>query len=364
MNKVLIGFVTLILLVIIIFGVIYTGGIQIGGTTFLGLDKIFNFPQFRQTNQEFNNRGFQGQNRSDVKMNPANQNPMNSQPAISQAPIVLKNIESLNKAMGQLNDAIKLIQLEPYSDDEKQSNSQNITNVPEAASDNKSVSQTTTPQNGTVINIFPNNTSTEKNSILPSLKNTGLHYDPVKMEQLNSKLYKVAYGMELIRQLNDEFTMQTEIAGANLQNPSIYYQNFYNITIINKMKLNQALAYINEAEDLVNINPYISSSGLIFDRERMRQVHSGIFKLAEGVAQLTLLNSDLLKQSVSISSLYQNYISTTTSNDINMGSAGNMLFSGNGTIDMRILVNLIIIAFVILLFIGLLGFIVKLFKKI
>lgn len=362
MNKLFIGFIALLLLVIITLGVMYTGGIQIGGNTFSGLEKLFSFQQNRQNNnQNADRKSMQGQNqnRSDSRTNP-NSN-MNAQLAISQAPIVLKNIESLSKAMNQLNDAIKLIQLEPYADEDKSLSSQNIQkSSTESTSENKSVSQTTSPQSGTVINIFPGSTSTDRNSIQPSMRNIGIHYDPVKMEQLHSKLYKVAFGMELIRQLNDEFTMQTEIASANLQNPALYYQNFYNITITNKMKLTQTLAYISEAEDLVNINPYISSDGLIFDRERMSQIHSGIFKLAEGVAQLTLLNGDLLKQSVSISNLYQNYL-TNYSND--MGNKRSNDAMSGGSPDMRTLFNIVIAIFVIVLLIGLLGFIIKLFRK-
>lgn len=366
MNKLVVGFVALLLLIVIAIGIMYTGGIQVGGNTFFGLEKLLNFQQNRQNVNPYADRRFmndQNQGRSDSKMNSMNsRNPngtMNTPPAVSQAPFVLKNIESLNKAMSQLNDAIKLIQLEPYADENRSSTSQNTSNsTGSATTESKSVSQGTSPQNGTVINIFPNNTTPDRMSAQSGMRNMGIHYDPVKMERLHSKLYKVAYGMELIRQLNDEFTMQTEVAGANLQNPAFYYQNFYNITITNKMKLNQALAYINEAEGLVNINPYISSDGLIFDRERMSQIHAGIFKLAEGVAQLTLLNGDLLKQSVSISNLYQNYL-TTYSNDMGMNGST----SSSGNLDMRMLVNIIIVIFVIVLFVGLLGFIINLFKR-
>lgn len=363
MNKLFVGFIALILMAIIAVGIMYTGGIQVGGKTFLGLEKLFSFQQDSQNGAgPYSDRRFmQGppQNRADPRMNSAPAMP--ALPAVNQAPLVLRNIENLNKATKVLNEAIKMIQLEPFADSKFYNAPAYRNDSSETTSGNKGVNQTTSPQNGTVINIFPNNLSSGRIISPPSIQNMGIHYDPVKMERLHSKLYKVAYGMELLRQLNDDFAMQTEIAGANLQNPAAYYQNFYNITITNKMKLNQALADLNEAEDLVNINPYISSEGLIYDRERMGQIHSGIFKLAEGVAQLALLNSDLLKQSVSISNLYQNFVTTSASNDMGMGNSKS---SGSPLVlDTRTLVNIIVIIFVIFLIVGLFGFVANLFHK-
>lgn len=143
----------------------------------------------------------------------------NSTSAISQASTITKNKETLTKSISKINESLKDLTLDPYS--------------------------TTT------------------------MANMGTKYDSGKMEQLHSGLYKISVGMALLNQLNSDIASQSESANLNIQNAVAYYSNQYNLTVQNKNKLSKAMVYVNDAAGLVNINPYISSNGVVYDKDRM-----------------------------------------------------------------------------------------------
>jgi hypothetical protein len=228
----------------------------------------------------------------------------------------------------------------------------------------------TVPSN-TTINIYPNSTSNSNNpqqsTSMPNMTmiNMGTVYDANKMEQLHSGLYKLSVGMQLLGQLKNDLSTQTEYANKDIQNSIQYYSNQYALVVQNKNKLNNALTYINEASSLVNINPYVSEKGLVYDKDRMKKIHESIFKMAQGVASLNKLSADMTIQAVNTANAAQNYINNANMNS-NMGtmnnSTGGILDGISTNVNMPTIVNIILILFVTLFILGLFGFIFSLLK--
>jgi hypothetical protein len=369
--KFLKGFLVFLLIVIIV-----------GGLGFIGYSFLFmNHPGHNTVNTTAENSQPANQ-MQDTSKNAAqnhagmNQNSPSSQQTgnsagLSQANIILQNKDSLNKSLTSLNDALKLLTVDPYA---LSSNSNGMGNMqmqgnaqastPPAVQGNTQTNTTTTPAQGgnnTTINIYPQggtNPSTQANTSQQSnmtMQNMGTVYDPAKMEQLHNGLYKISLGMSLLNQLQNQLVSQAENASANTQDLVRYYTNQYSQTAQNKTKLTQALSYINEATTLVNVNPYVSSNGLVYDKDRMNQIHQSVFKLAEGVASLNLLNDDFARQSIVLSNTVQDYINNANTNNMNMSSG---LFGGLfQNISMTNVVNIVLIIFVIGLILGILGFI-------
>ena len=302
---------------------------------------------------------------------------------------ILSNKQSLDNAIAAFKDSLSSLTLDPYSVSEGLNNISNGTSPTGSMNGMQMPSGTTMPSatiptnttapidtsannvNGsTTINILPESNNTadiQANSVLDmSMKDMGSSYDVSKMEQLHTGLYKLSVGMQLLEQLNNKLLAQAEaVRTANTKNPIEYYSNLYTQVFQNKSKLNQALNYINEASNIVNINPYVSNNGLVYDKDRMLSIHQSVFKMAKGVALTTELNDELVNQAIDASVDAQNALNnsnmnamTNNMNQSNMTSQNGIL----GNLSLPSIFNILIIVFVALFVFGLLGVISSLFK--
>ncbi|MCX7922267.1 MAG: hypothetical protein N3B21_09695 [Clostridia bacterium] len=308
----------------------------------------------------------------------------NNQISMVQSNIALQNKEKLGKSVAALNEALRLMTIDPYAPTsntqqdmgnmQSQHGAAQPANTPAAQTNQQTGNTPATAAQGntTTVNIYPanqntNNAQTNTMAQSSTMQNMGTYYDPTKMEQLHTGLYKISVGMALLDQLNTELVNQAEYASENVQNPAQYYTNRYNLTVQNKNKLGQALTYINEAANLVNINPYISANGLVYDKERMNQIHQSVFKLAESVAALNQLNDDFTKQAVVLSNTAQNYINSANMNSQSAAHSNQSALTGifGGLFDnlsMSNIVNIVLVIFIVGLIIGIFGFIFSLLK--
>jgi hypothetical protein len=229
------------------------------------------------------------------------------------------------------------------------------------------------PQNNNTVNVVPPaNGNTNGNSAAGQvlqgnyMPNMGTSYDENKMEKLHSGLYKISLGMALLGQLDNDLVNQAEYVNTDAQYPVQYYSDQYYQTVQNKNKLYQASTYINEAVDLININPYVSSNGLVYDKDRMNQIHQSVFKLAAAVSEISLLNDDFTKQAINLSNTVQNYINNqnaSSMNNMNMSMPTNPLSGLFGNISLPSIVNILLILFAVGLVFGIIGYIYSLFKS-
>ena len=309
-----------------------------------------------------------GSNAAQPAQNGQNQqSPVNNSLAINQSATILKNKERLDTALAGLNVTLEYLTLDPYGTSEMSGmESKNSATVPQDSVSSGSENTTVNiyPQNNNTVNVVPpNNTNNSPQPDSVSMQNMGTMYDAAKMEQLHAGLYNLSVGKAMLAQLDNNFVSQA--SNTNIKDPVQYYTDQYNLTLQNKMKLNSALNYINEAAGLVNINPYVSSQGLVYDQERMGQIHKSVFKLAESVVALNLLNDDLTTQTIQLANLAQNY-AYNASNNMQMNNApmSTGLFGGIfDNISMQSVVNIILILFVTGLIFGIFGFIFSLLKS-
>jgi hypothetical protein len=372
------GFLVFILIAIIVSGVGYigynflfmnhSGHNATDSQTQQPADTSANFNQNQQ-----NMQGMQhGSTNQQTQQNSNNQQQDNNPIASKESNVILQNKEKLDKAIALINESQRLMSVDPYAPSSSNSGNMGEKNmqpqtgnapVQPAQGDKPTV---TNPGNNTTINIFPqgNNSNTQTNTTLQNsvMQNMGTNYDANKMEQLHAGLYKIAVGRVLLDELKNKLVYQAEYATSNIQNPVQYYSNQYNLTVQNKNKLNQALTYINEAANLVNINPYVSATGLVYDKDRMNQIHQSILKLAEGVALLNQLDDDFTKQA----NMFQNYVNNannTNNQQMNHTAMSTGLFKGLfDNISMENVVSILLILFVIGLVFGIFGFIFSLLK--
>lgn len=178
--------------------------------------------------------------------------------------LIIQNKESLNKAVNKINEALRLMTMDPNSPDTGQRDS------------------------------------------MKTMQNMGITYDQNKMTELHNSLSKVATGMVILERIDSELETQASTVFST-QNPLQYYLNQYSMTLYNKNKLQEAINNINAVANLVNINPYVSSSGLVYDKDRMNQVHQSMKVLAEGVVELSQLNDDLTRQTINLANTIQGY---------------------------------------------------------
>jgi hypothetical protein len=269
----------------------------------------------------------------------------NSQYSTPVITTVLQNKEDLERTIVTLKDSLSLITLDPNIDNNTVNGS--TENAPEKQTD-----ETSDAQGNTIVNVYPQNGTMST----PSMKNMGTTYDPSKMDQLHTGFYKVAIGMQLLEQLKSNLTHQLEMASTTVTNPSQYYNNQYLTTVQNQNKLNEALNYINAASSLVSINPYVSKDGLVYDKDKMSQIHESINKLASAVVDLNKINDNFSKQSIQFSNLAQNS-PTMTSMDMNMGGS----FFSN--INMTTVFNVLVIVFILIFIISIFGYMSRLIKS-
>lgn len=311
--------------------------------------------------------------------NTSNQDPMNMQGgsmtdtdqtanviALEAVRVAMANKEDLETAVAALNEAMTYMTLDPYSPSEKADSMGSMNEV-----QTPTIAPVTNPTQGnTTINIYPETNNTQQSTSTPNMAmtNMGTVYDATKMEQLHSGLYKLSVGMQLLGQLKNDLNTQAEYANKDIQNPIQYYSNQYALVFQNKNKLNNALTYINEASSLVNINPYVSENGLVYDKDRMKKIHESIFKMAQGVASLNKLSDDMTIQAVNTANAAQNYANNVNNANMNPGmsttnNATGGIFDGLFTnINIPTIVNIIMILFVTLFILGLFGFIFSLLK--
>jgi flagellar basal body-associated protein FliL len=338
----------------------------VGGLGYIGYSYYFMNP----SSMSFLNgqADISSQNMNQDSMNMQNgsmtdQTPNASTEVLEAVRVAMANKESLDTAVTALNEAMYYLTLDPYSPSEK---------ADDMGSMNEVQAPQTTPaanptQSNTTINIYPNTNNTQQDTSTPNMTmtNMGTVYDANKMEQLHSGLYKLSVGMQLLGQLKNDLSTQTEYANKDIQNSIQYYSNQYALVVQNKNKLNNALTYINEASSLVNINPYVSEKGLVYDKDRMKKIHESIFKMAQGVASLNKLSADMTIQAVNTANAAQNYINNANMNS-NMGtmnnSTGGILDGISTNVNMPTIVNIILILFVTLFILGLFGFIFSLLK--
>lgn len=271
---------------------------------------------------------------------------------------VLQNKDIVEKTITALNDSLKLMTLDPYGIDNNQQNGVNSTanQTQQNNGHNQPAANGTVPQAGTTVNVFPQNGTGQ----VGTMQSMGTTYDASKMEKLHTGLYKVSLGVQLLDQLKNNLSAQLEQASMEVNNPSQYYYNQYLITVQNKTKLTEALAYINEASTLVNINPYVSQNGSVYDKQRMSQIHDSIYKLAQVVVDLNKINDNFSKQAITLSNVTQNYINNAQS----MGNMDmtNMNTNFFGNISMVTVLNILVVAFIVIFVVSILGYISKLFK--
>ncbi|HVI41066.1 MAG TPA: hypothetical protein VM577_10420, partial [Anaerovoracaceae bacterium] len=299
MKKFFNGLLVLILLVIIV------GGVGYIGYSYLFMDHTgMNMASMQgsQTDQSNNNSQTQSGMQHGNSGNQPQQNEVNQQTqsnnslAVSQSVTILKNKESLSNAITDLNDTLEYLTLDPYGSSRKDGMAKDNTTISQdsGTSESKSTTINIYPQNNNTVNVVPpndaGNSSQQPDSI--GMQNMGAVYDAAKMEQLHKGLYNLAVGKAMLDQLSNDFSSQAGHANTNIQDPVQFYSNQYNLTQQNKSKLSSALNYINDAAGLVNINPYVSPQGLIYDQERMSQIRQSVFKLAESVVALNLLSDD------------------------------------------------------------------------
>ncbi|HYE84472.1 MAG TPA: hypothetical protein VEG39_20205 [Clostridia bacterium] len=381
MKKFFNGLLIFILLIVIIGGIGYIGyNYYFINPAQLQNGSIYN-QQTTQTPANNSMAGMPGMQHGNANnQQPANNAATGGTPAAETAALALKNRDVVNQALSSLNEAIESMSLDPYGssnntqEEDSMANMPGMNNTPAMAESNQSVTNpgtsTTIPsvQGNTTINIYPQQnggqtvpaSNTTQNGMMP---NMGTTYDPNKMEQLHSGLFKLSLGMQLLEQLKGEFAYQAESAASNIQDLAQYYSLQYTTALQNKSKLSQASIYINEAANLLNINPYISGNGMVFDQERMQQIHKSVFKLADGIAALSRLDGDLTKQAVAAANTSQTYVNAANTAQMNnMMPATNGFDNILGGLNIHFIVNVILVIFVIAFILGILGSVFSLLK--
>lgn len=274
--------------------------------------------------------------------------------------VAMANKESLDAAIAALDEAMTYMTLDPYSPEKVDNMSgMNEAQTPQTATAN------TTVQGSTTINMYPSTNSTQQsNTTKMTMSDMGTVYDPAKMEQLHTGLYKLSVGMQLLGQLSNDLSTQAELAAIDMQNPTQYYSNQYVRLLQNKSKLSNSLTYINEASSLVNINPYVSEKGLVYDKDRMKKIHESIVKMAQGVVALNKLSDDMTMQSVNIASAAQNFTNNAhTAANMNSTDTSSGILNGLfSNMNVSTVINIILILFVTMFVLGLFGFIFSLLK--
>lgn len=355
-----------VLLVVILLAVIGGGIGYIGYTSLFTNHAGHNMSTSTSTTQTTDTTADTSTDSANTSMNMSQNSGTSNTIGLAQSNIVLQNKESLDITIATLNEALKLMTVDPYASNiivppSQIPNTQNNVTTPNAQA--PEVQGGT----GTTINIYPqgsNSGYTPQNTMQPStvMQNMGTTYDATKMEQLHNGLFKISVGMAMLDQVETQLVSQAQNASANTQDPVQYYINQYNLTIENKNKLNQALTNINEASNLININPYVSSNGLVYDKDRMTQVHQSVFKLAQGVVSLNVLNDEFTKETISLSNTVQNYINSSSISSMNMSQTSGLLGGLFDNVSTTSVINIVLILFVVGLILGILGFIFSLFK--
>jgi hypothetical protein len=276
---------------------------------------------------------------------------------INQINQIVTNKDALDKAYNLIHSALGEMTLDPYAANVDTSSSMSY-QMKKQSNSNEGNNTNNSSQDRTTVNIYTGNVSDQQTTQMSGMGRT---YDANKMQKLHSGLYKVSVGMQLLKQLQDNISAQIEQANFDAGSETQYYINQYNTIMKDKSTLNSALTYINEAVDLININPYVDANGLVYDTDKMTTLHDSIAIIAQGVVDLNILNNNLLSQSISLGTLAQNsYNKAQLENQYAAASTMNM--TSTSGINISSIFTLILIVFAVIFIIGLLGSILSLFK--
>lgn len=278
---------------------------------------------------------------------------------INQLNQMMLNNEALNKAYQTVSSALEKMTLDPYAQDSDKSTSMKD-QMGEQSMEGMQNDSSDAAMGNTTVNIYTGDVTDQQTM---QMSNMGTTYDADKMQQLHSGLYKVSVGMQLLKQLQNDIVLQIDKTSIDTSSKTEYYMNQYNRTISNKNKINNALTYINEAIDLININPYVDANGLVYDTERMTTLHDSIYMIAQGVVDLNKIDSDFLAQAIDLGTLAQNAFNETLQNQSTDTMSSMDMTAPVSGINVSTIVTSALIAFVVIFLIGLAGSILSLFKS-
>ncbi|WP_070000006.1 hypothetical protein [Cellulosilyticum sp. I15G10I2] len=295
------------------------------------------------------------------------------------------NRETLTEAIGLINQAIDLITVDPYSK----------TTLPDMNNGSMQMEgmqgQQGQPSSGTpTINIYPNgnssvtitpseNQSTDANNQVPAVTNQGAMsgmsgmtgmagmdnmqqgqnnfvYDQDKLQQLHNGIFTLAQGVMFINQLNEELFAQSTMVEASPANYQTYIIR-YNTALQNRNKLSNAINMLTQASVLVNVNPYAPPNGYSYNSEAMKQLHQGVYKLAQGMALLDQLNQEFGNQMINAGVQVQSLNSTSNPTAVDYGSTASQGIFTN--MNFTTIFNIILVILLISLIIGVLGGIIN-----
>ncbi|MFZ5353709.1 MAG: hypothetical protein ACOZCL_13445 [Bacillota bacterium] len=353
--------------------------IILGGVGYLGYNYFFvqggeypnayhNYSNNAQTPKT--NTGHGGMN-----MTPNNNTQNNAnQGNITYSSFILQSKDELSQLINSITQSVDLITMDPYS---------RIT-LPGYNNVNNMNQVQPNTQGGTSINIYPNVTApvnitppvntinntaqgmtdNEQAAQNAAATGTGYVYDQGKLEQLHSGIFKLAQGIMLLNQLNDDLTMQSTM----IEPTNMGYQNYinrYQLMLRNKTKLNNAIGLINDASSLINVNPYASSKGYQYDITYMDKLHTGIYKLAQSVIMASELNEDFTNQMARDISTAQNLYNINL-NSSNIGNVHVTTTPNWGAIfnlnNLTFIFNLILAIMIVTLIVGIFGAIGNMLK--
>ncbi len=339
--------------------IVILGGIGYIGYNYVQMQGLYpnTYNQHAQNTQAPANNNTQNAH-SGMNMSPGG----TGQQGITYTAFVLQSKDKLSELIGLITQAVDSITMDPYSRITVHGNANNVQTGQQGGASiniypNASTSVNVSPPANTAPQA-PDNTATAANTMTGG---SGYVYDQGKLEQLHSGIFKLAQGIMLLNQLNDDLTMQSTI----VESTSLGYQNYinrYQMVLRNKTKLNNAINLITDGSNLININPYASANGYQYDATYMDKLHSGIYKLAQGIIMASELNEDLTYQmardATSAQSIYNNMLNTGNKNmTTNPGWGINL----NST-SLAFVFNLILVIFIVTLILGIFGAIGQLFK--
>ena len=317
--------------------------IIIGGSTFLIYQLANKSPNMVgmnmksmeiKTNGDSNSMGMpMNKNSNDTTASyNSTKNPMNTRINIDYTTTLIDEKNKLNDVITTLKEALNNITNDPYSKVTVKSN-YGVMNSP--------------PSANTTVNIYPN--SVEKNNST-SMTDGFMVYNQEKLQQMHNGIFKISQGMWLLGVLYDNMNSQLAIADKSLDS------EFYNLQLQNKITLSNALKLISDGSNFINVNPYDSGKGYEYNAVAMEQLHSGIYKLAQGLMLGNSLNNDFTKNTQNINLAYNRYSkSMDATNSMNP-------MPMNSNFNISTIFSIVMFVFIILLFISLVAIIRGIFR--
>lgn len=352
---------TLLIVLIIVSGLFYVFYPSFFNNMYLFQSDVAQDTQMDTNNQgSMNMSGMDGTQGNNVQVN-------NAQSTTLPNPFTAKNREKMTLALNLINQALELITIDPYSQSTMPSSDMTMD------MDSMQTSQGTGtiniyPDGNSSVNISREDNTTDATSVAgmtdQDMGNMDMEdrqnfvFDQGKLQQLHSGIFTMAQGVLAVNELNDDLleqSMQLEV------NPLTYqtYVTRYNVASQNLTKLENAIEKLSQASVLINVNPYGSPNGYAYNTDSMRQLHEGIYKLAQGMATLNSLKDDFYAQMSNSAMQAQNQAYNYNQMDYSH-NIGQGLFAN---INMPTVLNLIIIVLVVGLILGIIGAILSMFNK-